>query len=43
MELAEVPKNGIGVGPGIPSFLNTVNGATQKLESRRKKYCIIKK
>ena len=29
---AEVPKNGMGVGPGIPSFLNTVYGAMQYLK-----------
>ena len=30
------PKNGSGVGPGIPSFLNTVNGSTQYLKIKGK-------
>ena len=34
---AEVPKNGMGVGPGIPSFLNTVYGAMQYLKIKRNK------
>jgi len=33
---SEFPKNGTGVGPGIPSFLNTVKGAIQDLEEKDK-------
>ena len=29
MVLPAFPRNGSGVGPGIPSFLNTVYGTTQ--------------
>jgi len=32
----EFPKNGTGVGPGIPSLLNTVKGATQYLREKIK-------